>query len=85
MVDEMNTMADEAFQPSIADMSTQERKAAYTEQNRKIAGLRKASYDYMDDALRRTEEAIAQSLAEVKDTRAKFQTLTTQNTPATEE
>lgn len=41
MVDEMNTMADEAFQPSIADMSTQERKAAYTEQNRKIAGLRK--------------------------------------------
>lgn len=41
MVDEMNTMADEALQPSIADMSTQERKAAYTEQNRKIAGLRK--------------------------------------------
>ena len=43
-----------------------------------IAGLRKASYDYMDEALRRTEEAIAQSLAEVKDTRAKFQTLTSQ-------
>lgn len=43
-----------------------------------IAGLRKASNDYMDDALRRTEEAIAQSLAEVKDTRAKFQALTAQ-------
>ena len=43
-----------------------------------IAGLRKASYDYMDEALRRTEEAIALSLAEVKDTRAKFQTLTSQ-------
>lgn len=43
-----------------------------------IAGLRKASNEYMEDALRRTEEAIAQSLAEVKDTRAKFQALTAQ-------
>ena len=43
-----------------------------------ITGLRKASNDYMDDALRRTEEAIAQSLADVKDTRAKFKALTTQ-------
>ena len=41
-----------------------------------IASLRKASNEYMDDALRRTEEAIAQSLAEVKDTRSKFQALT---------
>ena len=37
----------------------------------------------MDDALRRTEEAIAQSLGQVKDTRAKFRALTaTQETPA---
>jgi F0F1-type ATP synthase membrane subunit b/b' len=50
-----------------------------------IAGLRKASNDYMDDALRRTEEAIAQSLAEVKDTRAKFQALTAQAAPETTE
>ncbi len=42
----------------------------------RIADLRKASNDYMDDALRRTQEAIAQSLAEVKDTRAKFRALT---------
>lgn len=42
-----------------------------------VAGLRKASNQYMDDALARTEEAIAQSLAEVKETRAKFQALTT--------
>ena len=41
-----------------------------------IAGLRKASNDYMDDALRRTEEAIAQSLGQVQDTRAKFRALT---------
>ena len=41
-----------------------------------VAGLRKASNQYMDEALARTEEAIAQSLAEVKDTRAKFLALT---------
>ena len=44
-------------------------------QNR-IAELRKASNEYMDDALRRTEEAITQSLGQVKDTRAKFRALT---------
>ncbi len=42
----------------------------------RMAELRKASNDYMDDALRRTEDAIAQSLAEVQDTRAKFKALT---------
>ena len=41
----------------------------------RLAELRKASNDYMDDALRRTEEAIAQSLGEVKATRAKFKAL----------
>ena len=42
----------------------------------KIAQLRKAGNDYMDDALRRTEETIAQALEEVRDTRAKFRTVT---------
>ena len=42
----------------------------------KIAELRKLSNEYMDDALRRTEEAIAQSLGEVRDTRVKFRALT---------
>ena len=41
----------------------------------RLAELRKASNDYMDDALRRTEEAINQSLTEVRDTRAKFRAL----------
>ncbi len=40
-----------------------------------IAGLRKVSNEYMDDALRRTEEAIAQSLSEVQETRARFNQL----------
>ena len=44
-------------------------------QNR-INELKKVSNAYMDDALRRTQEAIAQSLAEVQDTRAKFRALT---------
>ena len=42
----------------------------------RMADLRKVSNDYMDDALRRTEEAIAQSLNEVRDTRVKFHALT---------
>ena len=41
----------------------------------RIAQLRKVSNDYMDDALRRTEEAIAKSLSDVQDTRAKFRAL----------
>ena len=41
----------------------------------RMAAVRKASNDYMDDALRRTEEAIALSLEDVKDTRAKFMAL----------
>ena len=43
-------------------------------QNR-LAELRKASNDYMDDALRRTEEAISLSLEDVRETRAKFKAL----------
>ena len=42
----------------------------------RINQLRKAGNEYMDDALRRTEETIAQALEEVKDTRMKFRTVT---------
>ena len=48
----------------------------YDNTQNRIAELKKASNAYMDDALRRTEEAIAQSLGEVRDTRAKFAALT---------
>lgn len=48
----------------------------YEKTQSQIAQLRKASNEYMDDALRRTEEAIALSLGEVRDTRAKFRALT---------
>ena len=42
----------------------------------RIAQLRKAANEYMDDSLRRTEETIAAALEEVKDTRMKFRTVT---------
>lgn len=42
----------------------------------RIEELKKASNAYMDDALRRTEEAIAQSLGEVQATRSRFAALT---------
>ena len=52
------------------------RCADMVEQTKKqIGNLRKVSNEYMDDALRRTEEAIAQSLDEVKQTREKFNAL----------
>ena len=42
----------------------------------KIAQLMKAGNDYMDDALRRTEETISQALDEVRDTRTRFRSIT---------
>ena len=41
----------------------------------RMAELRRVSNDYMNDALRRTEEAIALSLDDVRETRAKFSAL----------
>ena len=48
----------------------------YQQTQERIAELKKVSNAYMDDALRRTEEAIALSLSQVQDTRAKFRALT---------
>ena len=42
----------------------------------KIMQLRKAGNEYMDDALRRTEETMAKALEEVRETRMKFRTIT---------
>ena len=44
-------------------------------QNR-INQLRKAGNEYMDESLRQTEEAISKALAEVRETRMKFRTVT---------
>ena len=58
-------------------------KEMYDQTQKRINELKKVSNAYMDDALRRTQEAIAQSLAEVQDTRAKFRALT-ESKPAEE-
>ena len=42
----------------------------------KITQLRKAGNDYMDDALRQTEETITKALEDVRETRMKFRTIT---------
>ena len=42
----------------------------------RVKELRRVSNEYMDEALRRTEEANAQSLNEVRDTRVKFHAVT---------
>ena len=42
----------------------------------RVKELRRVSNEYTDEALRRTEEAIAQSLNEVRDTRVKFHAVT---------
>ena len=42
----------------------------------RIDALKKASNEYMDEALRRTEEVIAQSLNNVRETRVKFHAVT---------
>ena len=42
----------------------------------RINALKKASNEYMDESLRKTEEVIADALANVRDTRVKFRALT---------
>ena len=42
----------------------------------RVNQLKKAGNEYMDDALRRTEETISQALRDVQDTRMKFRTVT---------
>ena len=46
-------------------------KAAQT----KIKELRQVTNDYVDDAMKRTEDAIAQSLGEIRESRTKFRAL----------
>lgn len=42
----------------------------------RINQLRKAGNEYMDESLRQTEDAISRALAEVRETRMKFRTIT---------
>ena len=51
----------------------------------KIEAIKKAGNDYMDGQLGQTEEVIAKALAEVRQTRTKFQALMGAQQPKTEE
>ena len=46
-------------------------------QARREAQIKAASFGYVDNSLRQTEETILKALGEVRDTRAKFQNITT--------
>ena len=63
-------------QEAIYQEAKKQCKEMYDKTQAKIGELKKISNAYMDDALRRTEEAIALSLSEVRDTRLKFRALT---------
>ena len=41
----------------------------------KIKELKQGTNDYVDDSLRRTEEAVAEALSEIRDSRSKFRAL----------
>jgi len=41
----------------------------------KIKELRQVTNDYVDDSMKRTEDAISQSLSEIRESRSKFRTL----------
>jgi hypothetical protein len=47
-----------------------------TQTQERVNALKKAGNDYMDDSLRKTEEVIAEALANVRDTRMKFRAVT---------
>lgn len=51
-------------------------EALINQTQERVNQLKKAGNDYMDDALRRTEETISQALRDVQDTRMKFRTVT---------
>jgi len=47
----------------------------------KIKELKQVTNDYVDDSLRRTEEAVAEALSEIRDSRAKFRGLVNPQAP----
>ena len=58
-----------------AEAKRRAEEMAMQAQNR-VAQIQKAGNSYMDESLRQTEEVIAQALAEVRETRMKFRTIT---------
>lgn len=57
-----------------AEAKSQANEMVRAAQN-KIKELKQVTNDYVDDSLRRTEEAVAESLAEIRESRSKFRAL----------
>ena len=57
-----------------ANMAECEERTRKTEET--MAQIKAASFGYVDNSLRQTEETILKALSEVRDTRAKFQNIT---------
>ena len=47
----------------------------------KIKELKQVTNDYVDDSLRRTEEAVAEALSGIRDSRSKFRALVNPQAP----
>lgn len=76
LVMEANEKADKMITEQAIYQETRRKCQEMVEQTQsRMAELRRVSNEYMDDALRRTEEAIALSLNDVRDTRSKFAAL----------
>lgn len=76
LVRQATEKADKMITEDAVYQQTKERCQEMVDQTQaRMAQLRKVSNDYMDDALRRTEEAIALSLEDVRETRSKFAAL----------
>jgi hypothetical protein len=62
-----------------ANMAECEDRVQKTEET--MAQIKAASFGYVDNSLRQTEETILQALNEVRETRAKFQNITAPQSP----
>ena len=63
-------------QEEVYQQAKQQADAMIRDAQDKIKELRKVTNEYVDDALRRTEEAITGALGDIKDSRTKFRALT---------
>ena len=62
-------------QEAIYQQAEQQANEMIKAAQQKIKELRQVTNDYVDDAMKRTEDAIAQSLSEVRESRSKFRSL----------
>ncbi len=62
-------------QEAIYEEAKRQSQEVLAQAQAQVAGIRKACNDYMNDSLRKTEEAISHSLADVQDVRIRFKAL----------